>query len=254
MSEFLHPHRVAYFNRVRPTYIENWPAELSRLSIAQVDVPLSLEETANLLDMVGDWESAEKRGSWILPRLDDAVSKFPDGAFVRLGSRSPKDSFAFYRSGGKCLSGLQSLIALVDSERVMQDLSLAEDNGYAAHVFLRQWINLEPWQELRCFMRGRRLVGISQYNYLNKDRFPELAERAGSVEWAVRDLFFPRFRDASHLDDVIFDVFLLRKTSGNEVAWEVKILEVNPMFEMTDPCLFSWANGGDFDGSFRYFK
>jgi len=35
-------------------------------------------------------------------------------------------------------------------------------------------------------------------------------------------------------------------------VWEVKLLEVNPFFEMTDPCMFAWKDG--FDGSFRFNK
>ncbi len=38
----------AYFDMVRPTYIEAWPAGLARLSIAQADVPLTLAEARDL--------------------------------------------------------------------------------------------------------------------------------------------------------------------------------------------------------------
>ena len=39
--------------------------------------------------------------------------------------------------------------------------------------------------------------------------------------------------------------------SGMKVV-EVELIEINPFFEMTDPCLFDWRGGGDFDRTFRY--
>lgn len=237
-----------YWERVLPTYIENWPNALCSLSIAQVDVPLTVEEARRLGSNIIEW--GETFGPMqpiedIRARVADAVDRFPAGAFVRIGSRSPKDSWDGHRNGFRILPGTDPLRFLLDvSERIYEDLTLAIQHDYAPHIFVRQWQNILRWAEFRCFMRDRKLVGISQYNYLDNEVFQEILGEHKRIEQTIHG-FFEQFRTASHLDDVVFDVFLKH-------GWECRLLEINPFFEMTDPCLFTWTGGGDFDGSFRY--
>lgn len=250
---------MSYWDKARPTYLENWPPELCNLSVAQVDVPLTPEEARALGQNITEYGETfvELTADQPLPadvsgirrRVSDAVGIFPAGAFVRLGSRSPKDSWRWAREGPKVRVGEDPLRFLLDcSERVSDDLHLALANGYAPHVFVRQWVEMPPWSEFRCFMRGRRLVGVSQYH---RGFAPEVAANADLVLWALPQ-FFRQFRAASHLDDVVFDVFVKVRKKGNETEVEVKLLEINPFFEMTDPCRFSWTGGGDFDRTFRF--
>jgi len=246
----------------RPTYIENWPAALCRLSLAQADVPLTGPETRALGAGIAEWGGMADFGSHdpallatVEARVDAAVRRFPRGAFVRLGSRSPKDSWVGAREGFRCEDGAKAIQLLTDaSERVAEDLALALRRHYLPHIFVREWVDIPPWAEFRCFMRQRRLVGISQYQYLEGAVFPEIAKWASGIEWAIRDGWFPGFLAASHLADVVFDVFVRRRGRGSESEWEVRLVEINPFYEWTDPCLFDWRGGGDFDGTFRYQK
>jgi hypothetical protein len=283
-----------YWELVYPTYIENWPRALCSLSIAQTDIPLTVEAARRLgtniqelgeafCETDADREQSQKAFDWsqramwarhnkqpeppdrvdppkvnwviapisdIRKRVQDAIAAYPAGCFIRLGSRSPKDSWDLHRTGGKITTGdLDPLRYLLDcSERIMEDLLLAIHEEYPPHIFVRQWIDIPRWSEFRCFMENRKLVGISQYNYLDGEAFQEIINNAGCIQWAIKQ-FFPSFRDASHLDNVIFDVFVrCRKVSANTSQWEVKLLEINPFFNMTDPCLFSWnkPRNGDF--------
>lgn len=216
-----------------PTYIENWPSELCRLSIAQVDIPLTIEEATalgtNIIEL-GEGFGTPADISDIERRLDDAVATFPAGAFVRLGSRSPKD--AFYADLSKPVkTGKEALAWLLGgSERIADDLHL----------------DLEPWQEFRCFMNGCRLAGISQYYY--REHEPKVALYKDSIKWAIEEHFFPEFRDATPLQSVVFDVFVRVRELEGERETQVKLLEINPFFEMTDPCLFDWRKPEMFDG------
>lgn len=282
-----------YLERVKPTYIENWPNSLKSLSFADVDVPLSLAEAralgTNIIELGEgfvpktpeqeaqleasytsahaamfsklsggpkvkvvkppriEWQPSDISG--IISRLDEAVNRFPNGAFVRLGSRSPKD--AFWRGESfKVNSGKEAAELLcATSERMYEDLLLALKYDYTPHIFVRQWLDMPKWQEFRCFMRGRRLVGISQYHY--RDTFPEISERESTLRFGIEQ-FFNEFRDKCHLDDVVFDVWVKLLDAGNETAVEAKLIEINPLFEMTDPCLFDWHHPEQFDGSFRF--
>jgi hypothetical protein len=131
------------------------------------------------------------------------------------------------------------------------DLHLAIANDYAPHIFVREWIDIPKWAEFRCFMRGRKLAGISQYFYRD-GAMPAILDDPGMIPWGIGQ-FFPEFRDGCHLDDVVFDVYLRRygHRGGNV---EVKLLEINPYCEYTDPCLFDWRRPEMFDGRFLYHK
>lgn len=291
------PRVLSYWDMARPTYIENWPQALCRLSIAQADVPLSLGEARALgtniaefgegfVPLTPEQEAQQERAvqsctdhanamkalaktlpdlepmpvidwrpgdiSGVRSRVAAAVARFPKGAFVRLGSRSPKDAWSWRgpQPGRILPGGGDPLRYLLDcSERVSDDLQLALANGYAPHVFVREWVDIPAWAEFRCFMRGRRLVGVSQYQ--PRVAYPEVERERSLITWGV-GLFFEHFRAASHLDDVVFDVFVKVRVKHNEGDIEVRLLEINPFGEFTDPCLFDHRGGGDFDRTFRY--
>lgn len=253
-----------YFDQLKLTFLENWPKEMCSLSMAQVDIPLSQDELRTLAHSVIDWHEIwaeivdappdmQQVKQVLLSKLNDAVAIFPKGAFVRLGSRSPKDSWLGHRKGFKCTTGAHAWALLTDaSERIHDDLVQAWHFEYQPHIFVREWIEMPEWAEFRCFQRNRELVGISQYNYLERQAFPELVQDAAGMEWAIRQWWTERFLPVIHLDDVVFDVVAKRMLHGNEVVSEVRLIEINPMNQMTDPCLFDWRDGGDFDGTFRY--
>lgn len=248
---YTRPEWSEYFRFVVPTYIENWPAELCRMSVAQVDIPLTLSEAhalgSNIVELGEGFWPCPLDISELIGRLESAVLKFPKGAFVRLGSRSPKDAY-YADVSVPCRDGATAVQWLTGgSERMADDLHLAIENKYAPHVFVRQWMMLEPWQEFRCFMRARKLVGISQYFY-REGPFAQTKRFEDSIKWAIEERFFPEFRAAAHLDDLVFDVFVKVHEHGPERQTEIKLLEINPYFEMTDPCLFDWRDPSMFDG------
>lgn len=248
-----------YWDLVRPTYIENWEQPLFSLSVASIDVPLIGDAPRRLGSNIIEYGVTFRDGeieamlrpisdiSDIRAQVVEAVAKMPAGAFIRLGSRSPKDSWALHKDGGKILPGEDPLRFLLDcSERVYEDLTLAIQKSYVPHIWVRQWLDIPRWSEFRCFMCDRKLVGISQYYY--DEVFPELDP--GMCEWAVRE-FFKLFLSATTMNSVVFDVYVkTRKVGSNTRDIEVKLLEINPFFELTDPCLFGWNLV--FDNSFRY--
>ncbi len=242
---------AAAFDRVRPTYIENWPPALRALSISDVDIALSLGEAAALGLRNPKFripcEVAPEPLCRVEREIGAAIERFPRGAFVRLGSRSGKDSEHAETFGLRVTTATAALACLTErSRRTAYDLRLALSNAYAPHVFVREWVDIPAWAELRCFVRGRALVGVSQYDVKSLGHSDELA----SVESEVRrevERFMPSFVDASHLDDVVADVFF---EAGEPER--IRLLEINPFDVNTDPCLFTWDGGGDFDGSFRF--
>lgn len=242
---------MTYFERVSPIYIENWPKELCRLSIAQTGVRLTRQEAiwlmrrndslkCGLCNPTPEVEIADLRA-----RIGAAISGYPKGCYVRLGSRGPKDGTEPQIWPATSQEhAIQNLTA--NSERIYEDLEAALAFDYLPWIWLRQWLPVAPQNEFRCFLRNRKLVGISQYNYHNGP-IPWIQEHEQELEWVIGNIFAPQFIKASHLDDVVFDVVVRNRES----EWSCKMLEINPFLEMTDACLFDWRDGGDFDGSLR---
>jgi hypothetical protein len=250
-----------YWAHVLPTYIENWPSGLYNLSIPQVNLRLPMPRAfLKLFELVMDGKPISDLAVSYLKALEAKINKeasvFPNGFFVRLGSRSPKDSWTGDREGFKCHDGAKALRLLLDSpERVYDDVALAVAHDYKPQIWLREWIDIPEWAEFRCFMKDRKLIGISKYDYLKEQRYDEIVEiveNADSIRWAIEKFFSDQFLPRIHLDSVVFDIWVKLRARGNEQQWEVRLLEINPFGVFTDPCLFSWKDGGDMDGSFKF--
>ena len=265
-----------YFDLVKPTYIESWPEDLAALSMAQSGIPLTQDEMDCLGHANGEYAGvyASVRGDLrdqdkhavaykqLADRVAAKVASYPAGAFVRLGSRSPKDSWTGHREGFKTLASDPLRLLTDSSERINDDLLMAHYNGYLPWIWVRQWLTINPWNEFRCFQHRGRLVGISQYG--RKPHYPAIQTHAVSIEWAIRTFHSQKFAPVCHLRDVVFDlaVFMRIFKDENGIATtvsEVKLIEINPFFEMTDPILFTWKGwaGGeeppaDFDDTFRF--
>ena len=245
----------SHFDLVSPTYLENWPSDLAALSLTQAGVALSIAE-ANALGRLNGVHvhrfapADDDVRHGLRCKLDRLFNDFPDGAFVRLGSRSPKDTHLGILTGCRCKDGESTLRLLTNgSSRLAFDLGLAVHAGYAPHVFAREWLALEPWMELRCFMRERRLAGVGQYHHRDAEAGREIGFRQDSMMAAVVD-FFPRFRAACHLDTAVFDVVLRPDADGGRLI--ASLLELSPWTSATDFGLFDSGNYHDMDRSFRY--
>lgn len=232
------------------TWIENWPPGLSNLSYPQIGIQLGINEVHSLGRRNGvhshcfdptvgdDLQSLELR-------LDKAMFHFPQGVFVRLGSRSPKDTLEGMLTSGKAFDGQQAIRLLTcGSARIAYDLRAAIKANYNPWIFVRQWADIPPDMEFRCFMQQRQLIGVSQY--FHKAYFPRL--NLEPIRETIRQLlqgFFPVLSKHCPLADVVFDV----EISLNHPP-EIKLIEINPFNELTDSCLFSWKKF-DFDGGIR---
>ncbi len=122
---------LTYFDIAKPTYIENWNRELCSLSIAQSNFELSFKDIVEpLLDLI--WNNKKTPVVKMLEdRVHEEVIKFPKGAFIRLGSRSPKDVDI-----KPVFNGKEAVELLLSSVRVFDDLVIAVKNRYNPHIFI----------------------------------------------------------------------------------------------------------------------
>lgn len=249
----------SYFEMVQPSYMENWPALLFNASVSTVHFPLTEKEVKALLGVnvcsLEGGSGSTPKDLKTLNALADKVEffgkQFPGGFYVRLGSRSPKDSWEGHREGFRCQDGKKAIQLLADSERVYDDLCLARANNYAPHLVVREWVDLAGWQEFRCFVKDGRLVGISQYFY--DQVFPEVVEHHDGIQWAI-EFFVKKIQPMLPTQTLIVDVFVRLRERAQEREWQVRLLETNPWSIYTDPCLFNWSRDTFEDFEFRYKK
>ncbi len=215
------------------------------LSIPHRAIPLSFEERDALLSGPLATDPCTKRNLDSLEaRLAAALVHFPEGAFLRLGSRSAKDVGC-----ARILTSSHALLALRRSRRIRQDCEMARVHNYPPSVFLREWRKIPPWAEFRGFMKQRRLVGLCSYHGRSGLANPPRHLSLDVIEQALRS-FFPRFAHSSHLESVVFDTYVHEPdVASDELA--VTLIEINPFSPQTDGVFFSWNRSGDFDGGFR---
>ncbi len=200
-------------------------------------------------------------------RISDVISSFSpqDGVFVKLSTRSPKDShIAFSKAvkaykalptplsgneklisfGGISLdslhvtNGLEAIKLFVSSDRVGEDLEYAlepgdQDFDTRVSIVVRKWVKIPLSSEFRGFVWDGKLTSIGQYNH--PVVFPELLDKTELIKADLK-AFYDRIKSKIPLTKYIIDF-----------AWtkdRVYLIEINPFDgEIVYPAstgLWSW--------------
>lgn len=236
----------AQFNYARPYFLENWYLRCRRFTIPAALLPVDAA-TAQALALPAAVPTAGRLGALstaIALAMREVADEGP--AFVRLGTRSPKDVGDFRERRGRTRLSVEAIHWLRSSKRMADDLADCERYGYPPVVVVRPWLDIPLWSELRCFVRDGGILGLSQF-HLRLGPAVELIESAAAIETAVHR-FVGEFVQATEYRTGALDLYV---TKGEEEEWSVRLIEINPLMPLTDPLLFSWR-GSDMDGSFRY--
>ncbi|MGL4309560.1 MAG: hypothetical protein ACRCSU_03655, partial [Paracoccaceae bacterium] len=179
----------------------------------------------------------------LLDDLDSLMAQFPRGAHLRLDLCSFKNDLGSPRVMDR--AGALLLFAQPDPRvagLIWESLREGEDHS----LFAFAWRDIPAWSEFRIFVRDGRVIGISQADALGV--FPELARHESVLEpalWRFTHALLPRLPMA----DVVVDVIAVMEPNLSCRIW---LIELNPLVHRSDPGLFTWQFGGDFDGSFRF--
>ncbi len=167
---------------------------------------------------------------------------YPMGGHLRLDLCSLKTTAGSPRAVG--VNGALWLLRQ-PNPRVSGLIKRGLTDGADLSLFVFPWLPIPKWAELRIFIRDRGVIGVSQYHA--GGTFPELARHEHAIKMALQG-FLAAALPRLPLADVALDVFAEPLADG----FRIRLVELNPLVQRTDACLFSWANGGDFDGSFRF--
>lgn len=244
---------MRHFAALRATSIERWIDAFGEAAVPAVCHALAPADRDLLVDE--HWRRSVGRSGHDIDDFDGVIDALERGvqaaqdrsevgaAFVRTGTRAPTDSALAQEGGLQVDGGTEALEVLLQSGRIFDDLCLWQECGARPALAVRPWVDIAPWSEVRAFIRRRELVGLTQ-RHLDQ-AWPQLTERAGHIEAAVRK----RCQELARLwpqDDLVADLV---------VTDQALVLDLHPLVPLVDPGLFSWTEPGLFDGfAFRHLK
>lgn len=244
------------FLAARPTFVDAWPEAWCALAPKQEFVPLNHDE----MNALG-WQIAGFR-HWFPPipatplvslayRLDAAIQQVNKSSFIRLTSRSPKDSLYAQRRGLHITNGSQALALIMEgSKRCAADLRMAIEHHIEMAIVVRKWLEYPPSAEFRCFMVDRAFVAASQFEDLGVENYQPLEkEQAHSI---VQSLFTTMnyIASTSTIANAAIDLVCTSLIMNHDAEWPAVLIDVNPLTQHTDLGLFSSMT--EFDQSVRF--
>lgn len=174
-------------------------------------------------------------------KVRELIESLGGAVYPKLNWSSPKDA-AWISSTGtlRCTNFSEIALLLRSSDSLVHDLCHAYDScsdraasrPESFFLALRKWQpGLRPEMEFRCFVRARRLVGISQREVTTF--YPVLLEMKDRLRELMEGFFMGRVRENFESESYSFDVYVTKDGL-------VKIVDFNTWGAPTLPLLFSW--------------
>lgn len=100
-------------------------------------------------------------------------------------------------------------------------------------VALREWFDLKPGREFRCFVLEGKLLGISQRDITQ--RFDKTLNEAASIKTRIIRFHNDIIAGNFSLEDYTYDCYVPTASMSS-----IKLIDFNPVYGTTSPLLFSW--------------
>lgn len=186
-----------------------------------------------------DEESSDFSFPELTQQIQLAIESLGGKVMPKLNWSSPRDATWINSGSLKCETPGDVYILLKSSDFVMHDIVHAFDNSQeekppdiSYELVLRQWCNLNPSMEFRCFVWNGDLVAISQRNHTQ--HFPHLKKEMMVFRSQILDFYkdyvYDNFPGNGNFS---FDVFIDRQ----ERVW---LIDFNVWGTQTDSLLFLW--------------
>lgn len=226
------------FEAARHTFIDAWPQRWRVLAPKQELVSLNWEEMNALgrqISQFGHWFSPAPANCLlnVARRLDAAIERVNRASFIRLTSRSPKDSLYAQRHGMRVASGVQALALITEgSERCAADLKMALEGCHELAIVVREWLEFPPSAEFRCFVVDRAFVGASQVGCESAECMVLTERQACEVVRALcKTISF--IVAVSPAASAAIDIVCTLPSAGEYFGGPCVLLDFNPLGEST---------------------
>lgn len=224
-AEALRQSSLAWYDRIGPTLIDQWPKEVAALSMPTKFIPFPLEIAELMFEPLSDGPRAAVRD--FARQIDSEIGW--SRKFARLNSRSPKDA-TWPFSVPATLSGKEVISMFSGSERILDDLCYFQHiPEHPAFVCLRDWV-FAFWTEceFRCFVKDGELIAVTHYDYTKPWSGPE--DGGKEIRADIDAWFAEQLKPNLHIDTVVFDI---HRDGRNPIL----LIELNP-YGLSDPCHF----------------
>lgn len=242
---------MAYHELIELTLPEHWPESLAKWSLPRRLIRLSTDDLKAMASVYPDLRrlmginTVHDFSERLLTEIDTSCSVHRGtGVFVKTSYGMLKENPLAYAPVFS-RTDFEANVRFPD-KRIGGYLHNRLALGSAAFLQVTPWQYIPPWSEYRLFINGSRLCGASQYHYTKA--YPEIVSDHARIH-STLESFAAELVGVLHVDPVIVDVKLTRSPANDYVA---QLVELNPFMPSSDPCLYSWKQGGDFDDSFRW--
>ncbi|XP_029034365.1 cell division cycle protein 123 homolog [Osmia bicornis bicornis] len=170
-------------------------------------------------------------------KIQDVIDEY-DAVFIKSNWSSPLDAtWVAPTKTLKCKTLEEVYLLLKSSDRIAKDLSNVKnytnnENSLTPCIILKQWRDINPCTEFRCFVVNNELTAISQrdisqyHSYNDSEKF--------NIQTDIKSLFMERIKDRFPLNHYSFDVVRFKKE-------KVKIIDFGPLDESaTKGTLFTY--------------
>jgi hypothetical protein len=237
---------------LRPCLYTYWPERFKELSFKTEVIELTKSEIAEMAAEF-DGKSDDPWSPALQGKVVHGANQFSSGCFFKLESRSPKDNYWGEATNFRACS-YRDVRKLLYSERMLDDLvrytHLASE---PLRLLFREWHPIQKSGEFRCFIRNRKLAGISQYHYAGFDEcryknaplaFAKIYGRAKETEATLKAFIDAEVIPHMHVDHLVADLWL-------DHTGKITLIEINP-YGLSDPCLFSYEELETANGLFKF--
>ncbi|KAJ1882567.1 hypothetical protein LPJ57_000849 [Coemansia sp. RSA 486] len=170
--------------------------------------------------------------------IREAIDKLGGKVFPRMNWSAPTDAtWMTCDNSLQCRSLSEVLIVLKGSDKISEDidgtqfLSKQEMGDWEHELVLRQWCNLYPSMEFRCFVRNKTLVAVSQ---IEMQYYEFLESMEDKIESSIQRLFDRHICSQFESENYCFDVYITQEDGRTFV------IDFKPMCDKVDSCLYLW--------------
>ncbi|RDL35280.1 Uncharacterized protein BP5553_07211 [Venustampulla echinocandica] len=183
------------------------------------------------------------RFSEIHQQIKDTITELGGLVAPKLNWSAPKDAtwINMKKNSMECATANDIYLLFKSSDFINHDLEHAFDDcaedgpQQPQHInyvlVLRKWFKVNPSCEFRCFVRGRRLIGICQRDL---NHFEFLFPLRDQIRDTIQRYFDGTLKGTFPDENFAFDIYL------PEPYDQVRLVDINPWAPRTDPLLFSW--------------
>lgn len=207
--------------------MQDYYSLLSAVCFPTVFISLTEEEIKELAAGKKEGENVAN----ILDRIGGAVKNLPAPRFASVDSIAPKDTERYKTKKGAVTSPESIWNILCDSEKIRE----AASKGKVSNIVIRPFRRMDTAREFRLFIKGKKLVGMSQYHLVR--HFRRLVEREKEY-MALAESFVKKITPFLPEENIVADIYITHTRT-------VFLLDLNKWGAPTDPLMLKWENDWD---------